>query len=177
MLSAGSPVTALVDMTATTPAYDFLNGAAPLNINWSFTDSLGIPRITSVAAPSTVSDLSQNGAASAELVSIAVADGGVINGTYSDGRTLRLAQLALARFTNKQALQANGNNTFLRSAAAGEALIGGANTGGLGSIVGLSLETSNVDIANEFTDLLTYQRGFQANSRVITTSDETTRRR
>ncbi|MBI1358346.1 MAG: flagellar hook-basal body complex protein [Acidobacteria bacterium] len=172
VLSGASPTSATLDMTATTPAYAFLNGAGPLNVTWNFTDPLGIPRITSVAASSTVSDLSQNGSASAELVSIAVADGGIINGTYSDGRTLELAQLALARFTNKQALQANGNNTFLRSAAAGEPLVGEASTGGLGAIVGLSLETSNVDIANEFTDLLTYQRGFQANSRVITTADE-----
>jgi len=172
VLSGGSPTSAVIDMTATAPNYAFANGAAPLNLTWNFTDALGIPRITSVAAPSAVSDLQQNGSASAELVSIAVADGGVINGTYSDGRTLKLAQLALARFTNTQALQANGNNTFKRSAAAGEALVGEANTGGLGSIVGLSLETSNVDIAKEFTDLLTYQRGFQANSRVITTADE-----
>ncbi len=172
VLSGGSPTSATIDMTATAPNYAFANGAAPLNLTWNFVDALGIPRITSVAAASAVSDLQQNGSASAELVSIAVADGGIINGTYSDGRTLKLAQLALARFTNNQALQANGNNTFKRSAAAGEALVGEANTGGLGSIVGLSLETSNVDIAKEFTDLLTYQRGFQANSRVITTADE-----
>lgn len=171
-LSGGSPTAAALDMTATTPNYAFANGAAPLSLTWNFVDDLGIPRLTSVAAASAVSDLQQNGSASAELVSLAVADGGVINGTYSDGRTLQLAQLSLARFTNTQALQANGNNTFLRSAAAGEALVGEANTGGLGSIVGLSLETSNVDIAKEFTDLLTYQRGFQANSRVITTADE-----
>ncbi len=172
VLDGASPTFATLDMASTTPNYDFANGAAPLNIQWSFVDQLGLPRLTSVAAASTVSDLQQNGSPSAELVSIAVADGGVINGTYSDGRTLPLAQLAMARFTNRQALQANGNNTFVRTAAAGEALVGPANTGGLGSIVGLSLEASNVDIANEFTDLLTYQRGFQANSRVITTADE-----
>lgn len=172
VLSGASPTSATLDMTATTPNFAYANGAAPMDLTWNFVDDLGIPRLTSVAAASAVSDLQQNGSASAELVSIAVADGGIINGTYSDGRTLKLAQLALARFTNKQALQANGNNTFVRTSAAGEALVGEANTGGLGSIVGLSLETSNVDIAKEFTDLLTYQRGFQANSRVITTADE-----
>jgi flagellar hook protein FlgE len=143
-----------------------------MNITWNFLDDLLQPRISSVAAASAVTDLSQNGSASAELVSISVADGGLINGLYSDGRTMQLAQLALARFTNSQALQAVGNNNFIRTASAGEPLEGVANSGGLGSIVGLSLETSNVDIAKEFTDLLTYQRGFQANSRVITTADE-----
>ncbi len=171
-LAVGSPTSATLDMTATTPTYSYANGAAPMNVTWDFTDDSGVPLITSVAAASTVTDLQQNGSPSAELVSISVADGGIINGTYSDGRSLTLAQLALARFTNNQALQANGNNTFVRTAAAGEALVGEASSGGLGAIVGLSLETSNVDIAKEFTDLLTYQRGFQANSRVITTADE-----
>ncbi len=172
VLDPAFATSATLDMTATTPAYDYANGAGPMNITWNFLDSLNQPRITSVAAASAVTDLSQNGSASAELVSISIADGGQINGLYSDGRTQILAQLALARFTNSQALQAVGNNNFVRTAAAGEPLEGTANSGGLGSIVGLSLESSNVDIAKEFTDLLTYQRGFQANSRVITTADE-----
>ncbi|MEZ5363008.1 MAG: flagellar basal body rod C-terminal domain-containing protein [Bryobacterales bacterium] len=68
---------------------------------------------------------------------------------------------------------ASGREQQLRANGRGRRAVGGpANSGGLGSIVGLSLETSNVDIAKEFTDLLTYQRGFQANSRVITTADE-----
>ena len=171
-LDAASPTSATLDMTGTTPNYAYANGAAPMNISWNFLDDLLQPRITSVAAASAVTDLSQNGSASAELVSISVADGGQINGLYSDGRSQQLAQLALARFTNSQALQAVGNNNYVRTDAAGEPLEGTANSGGLGSIVGLSLETSNVDIAKEFTDLLTYQRGFQANSRVITTADE-----
>ena len=171
-LATTSPTSAVLDMAGTTPAYAYVNGAAPMNVTWNFLDDLNQPRITSVAAASAVTDLSQNGSGSAELVSISVSDGGQINGLYSDGRSQRLAQLALARFTNAQALQAVGNNNFVRTAAAGEALEGTANSGGLGSIVGLSLETSNVDIAKEFTDLLTYQRGFQANSRVITTADE-----
>jgi flagellar hook protein FlgE len=171
-LDPASPTEATLDMTATTPNYAYANGAAPMSITWNFLDDLNQPRITSVAASSAVTDLSQNGSASAELVSISVSDGGLINGLYSDGRTNQLAQLALARFTNSQALQGVGNNNFVRTNAAGEPLEGTANSGGLGSIVGLSLETSNVDIAKEFTDLLTYQRGFQANSRVITTADE-----
>jgi len=174
MVVPGDPYTASLDMGAMNApnGYAFANGAAPMQITWDFLDEVGQPRITSVDASSEVSDLFQDGSASAELVSISVADGGRINGTYSDGRTLLLAQLAMARFTNSQALQAVGNNNFVVTAAAGLPIKGEANTAGLGSIVGLSLEGSNVDIAQEFTNLLTYQRGFQANSRVITTADE-----
>ncbi len=168
------PYAATIDMTAVAaPAgIGFANGAAQLNISWNFLDSLSQPRITSVAAASAVTDLFQDGSASAELTSISVSDGGEINGIFSDGRSLLLAQLAMARFTNPQALQAVGNNNYVPTSAAGLPITGTANTGGLGSIVGLSLESSNVDIAQEFTNLLTYQRGFQANSRVITTADE-----
>ena len=127
---------------------------------------------TSFGTPSAVTELSQNGSAAAELTSLSIADGGDISGLYSDGRSLTLARLALARFTNPQTLLAVGNNAYVPTAAAGSATTGEANTAGLGSVVGLSLEFSNVDIAQEFTNLLTFQRGFQANSRVITTADE-----
>lgn len=168
------PYGATLDMTAVNLplGYSFVNGAAPANINWDFLDSLNQPRITAVAAGSAVTDIFQDGSASAELTSLSMSDSGQLNGLYSDGRTLVLAQLAMARFTNPQALQAVGNNNYVPSTSAGLPITGAANTGGLGSIVGLSLEFSNVDIAQEFTNLLTYQRGFQANSRVITTADE-----
>ena len=141
-------------------------------VQWNLLDNLGQPRLTSVASPSAVTDIFQDGSASSELISIQIADSGQLNGIYSDGRTLLLAQLALARFTNPQALQAVGNNSYIPTTSAGLPITGTANQAGLGSIVGLSLEASNVDIAQEFTNLLTYQRGFQANSRVITTADE-----
>jgi len=168
------PYAVSIDMSAVAApnGIGFANGASQLNISWNFLDSLNQPRITSVAAASAVTDLFQDGSASAELTSISVSDGGEINGIYSDGRSLVLAQLAMARFTNPQALQAIGNNNYVPTSAAGLPITGTANTGGLGSIVGLSLEGSNVDIAQEFTNLLTYQRGFQANSRIITTADE-----
>ena len=168
------PFSAALDMAAVAPpaGLAFLNGAAPLTATWNFLDSLNQPRISSVAAPSAVTDLFQDGSASAELTAISISDGGRVNGTYSDGRILLLAQLAMARFTNPQALQAVGNNNYLPTNSAGLPITGPANSSGLGSIVGLSLEGSNVDIAQEFTNLLTFQRGFQANSRVITTADE-----
>ena len=169
------PVTPEVtlDMAAlAAPAIEYANGAADLLITWDLFDDLGQPTLTSFGAPSAVTEIFQDGTPAAELTSISIGDGGTINGLYSDGRTLTLAQLSLARFTNPQTLLAVGNNNFVPSAAAGTPVTGPANTGGLGSVVGLSLEFSNVDIAQEFTNLLTFQRGFQANSRVITTADE-----
>jgi len=170
--TALSPTVIDIEMATQVPALRYANNAQDLDIEWNLLDIAGLPRVTSVAAASAITDLFQDGTPSAELVSISMADGGVMNGLYSDGRTLQLAQLAMARFTNTQALQAVGSNNFVRTAAAGEALVGRPNEAGRGSIIGLSLETSNVDIAQEFTNLLTYQRGFQANSRVITTADE-----
>jgi flagellar hook protein FlgE len=168
--TATSPTSISIDMATNGMAYK--NGAGDMLVTWNLLDNLGQPRLTSVASPSAVTDIFQNGSASSELVSIQIADSGKLNGIYSDGRTLLLAQLALARFTNPQALQAVGNNNYVPTTSAGLPITGTANTAGLGSIVGLSLEASNVDIAQEFTNLLTYQRGFQANSRVITTADE-----
>ena len=148
------------------------NGSDALVISWGLLDSLLQPTLTNFATDSSVSDLTQNGSRPAQLTSIAISDGGVINGLYSDGRTLDLAQLALARFTNPQTLLSTGNNNYVPTSASGLPVTGTASSGGLGSVLGLSLEFSNVDIAQEFTNLLTYQRGFQANSRVITTADE-----
>jgi flagellar hook protein FlgE len=165
-----SPATVIIDMAANNMGYQ--NGAADMLVQWNLLDNLGQSRLTSVASPSAVTDIFQDGSASSELISIQIADSGQLNGIYSDGRTLLLAQLALARFTNPQALQAVGNNNYVPTTSAGLPITGTANQAGLGSIVGLSLEASNVDIAQEFTNLLTYQRGFQANSRVITTADE-----
>ncbi len=172
LIVPGTPFEITLDMGALAPAVEYANGAADLLITWDLLDDLSQPTLTSFGAPSAVTEIFQDGTASAELTSISIADGGNINGLYSDGRTLTLARLALARFTNPKSLVAVGNNNYNVTTAAGVPVTGEANTTGLGSVVGLSLEFSNVDIAQEFTNLLTFQRGFQANSRVITTADE-----
>ena len=165
-----NPYNLSIDMTGASLA--FSNGADALSATWGLLDSLLQPTLTNFATDSSVSDLTQNGSRPAQLTTISIADGGLINGLYSDGRTRILAQLALAQFTNPQTLLSVGNNNYVPTSASGLPTTGTANTGGLGSVLGLSLEFSNVDIAQEFTNLLTYQRGFQANSRVITTADE-----
>ena len=168
---AGNPHNLTIDMAAA-PGYTMANGSQQLQITWNLLDSALQPSITNFATDSSVTDLFQDGSPPAQLTSISVADGGRINGLYSDGRALVLAQLGLARFTNPQTLLSIGNNNFVPTSASGQPVTGPANTAGLGSVLGLSLEFSNVDIAQEFTALLTFQRGFQANSRVITTADE-----
>jgi flagellar hook protein FlgE len=150
----------------------FANGAADLSITWDLLNQQFQSTISSVAAGSSITDILQDGRPSAELTSISVADGGRITGLFSDGRTLVLAQLALQRFTNPQSLLAIGNNNYIPTTASSVSSPGVPDASGLGSVLGLSLEFSNVDISQEFTDLLTFQRGFQANSRVITTADQ-----
>jgi len=96
----------------------------------------------------------------------------VVRGTTAGGQSIALAQLALASFPNVDGLQKYKGNTFIKFANSGEPSIGLAGVGGRGSIVGGSLEQSNVDMAQEFVNLIAAQRAYQANSRVITTTDE-----
>jgi flagellar hook protein FlgE len=180
--SPGNPYAITLDMAQATDPTDptvvtalpvtLANGAADLVITWDLLSAQLLPTISSVAANSAITDIIQDGRASSELTSISIADGGRITGLFSDGRTLVLAQLALQRFTNPQSLLALGNNNNIPTAASSVSSPGTPDSGGLGSVLGLSLEFSNVDISQEFTDLLTFQRGFQANSRVITTADQ-----
>jgi flagellar hook protein FlgE len=130
------------------------------------------PNLTSYAANSNVSSTSQNGYASSLLRDISVDAEGIINGVFENGQVLPMAQLALANFPNVEGLLKFKGSTFVAQLASGDPSVGTAGTGGRGSIAGASLEQSNVDIAQEFTNLIIAQRGYQANSRVISTSDE-----
>lgn len=97
---------------------------------------------------------------------------GVVYGVFSNGESKPLAQLVLAKFDNPMGLQKIGSNLFIDSRNSGEPQYGVADSGGFGSIASGALEMSNVDLAYEFTEMITTQRGFQANSRIITVADE-----
>ncbi len=97
---------------------------------------------------------------------------GVLQGVYSNGDTKALAQLGLAKFTNNQGLIKEGGNLFAETADSGSPVVTVPGTGSVGSIHSSSLELSTVDIAEEFVKMITAQRGFQASSRIITTTDE-----
>lgn len=115
---------------------------------------------------------SANGFASGSLITFAVGNGGEITGVYSNGQTQALGQIAMASFLNPAGLLRAGQNTFTISSASGGASIGRPGSGSRGTVTTGSLEMSNVDLATQFTGMITAQRGFQANGRVITTSDE-----
>lgn len=115
---------------------------------------------------------SQDGYPAGSLQSVSFDTTGTLSGVFSNGITQPLAQVALASFNNPGGLVKEGNTLFAVSSNSGDANIGSAGMGGLGSIRPGSLEMSNVDLAQEFTDMIVTQRGFQANSRVITASDE-----
>jgi flagellar hook protein FlgE len=119
-----------------------------------------------------VSALTQNGSASASLSNINIDQYGNIVGVFTNGESQTLAQILLATFKNTNGLVSVGDNMYTVSANAGEPLVGdpGQNTGT--TIQSGALEQSNVDLSEEFTNMIVAQRGFQANARVVTVSDQ-----
>jgi flagellar hook protein FlgE len=132
----------------------------------------GATGTTQYGTNSGVAALAQDGYASGTLGSIAVAQDGVISGVYSNGRTLTLAQVLLASFAATEALQSAGNNVYTESYDSGQPLIGAPGSSSRGFVQSNTLELSNVDMAEQFVGMITAQRGFQASSRVITTTDD-----
>ncbi|MCL4515987.1 MAG: flagellar hook protein FlgE [Firmicutes bacterium] len=117
-------------------------------------------------------DKSQNGYAQGSLNDFSVDATGVVTGLFSNGRNQPIAQVAMAVFNNPGGLSRSGETLFEETNNSGLAQIGSATTGGRGKITPGSVEMSNVDLSQEFTNMIVTQRGFQANSRIITTSDE-----
>jgi flagellar hook protein FlgE len=147
------------------------NGASPMELTWNLFNGTS-PRITQFAQPSAVSANAQDGLAAAQLVRVGIADGGLVLAQYSNGNQSVIGQLAMASIRNPESLIATGNNNYQLSARTALPAVGVAGTGGRGKIVGGSIESSTVDIAREFTNLIVLQRGYQANAKVITTVDE-----
>ncbi len=129
-------------------------------------------RLTGAAQTNSIAALNQNGAPLGSLVSFSVSQEGLISGVFSNGKNQQLGQIALAAFTNPAGLEKAGGSLFRSTVNSGEPLIGIAGGGGRGTMSGGTVEMSNVDLAAEFTNLIVAQRGFQANSRIITASDE-----
>ncbi len=135
--------------------------------------TLDFSKMVQLTAATSATVTSQDGLAAGSVtdVFISPSDGG-ISLVYSNGLTEQIGQVALARFTNPSGLMQGEGTTFLAGLNSGDAQIGAAASGGRGAIASGSLEASNVDMAQEFTNMILAQRGFQASSRVITTSDE-----
>jgi flagellar hook protein FlgE len=129
-------------------------------------------RVTGYTGMSSVVIDSQNGRAAGTLESFTISKDGTVLGSFSNGAKQPVAQVAMAKFTNPAGLEKAGGSEYRITANSGVAVLGTAGIGGFGSIAAGSLEMSNVDLSQEFTNLIVAQRGFQANARIITTSDE-----
>lgn len=127
---------------------------------------------TQYANSSTTVFQDQDGFSSGFLQSVSVDTQGIITGHYSNGQVLQKVQVALANFNNLTGLFKSGGNIFTETTESGAPTTGAPGDNGLGSIAPNSLEMSNVDLGNEFVKLITVQRGFQANSKIITTTDD-----
>lgn len=149
------------------------DGAADLNLNWNLYTN-GASNITQFASASALSASTQNGIAAAQLTRVGLDTNGQVMAHYSDGSSLVVAQVALAGISNPDTMVSVGNNNFQVSASTATPVVGVAGTGPRGTIQGGALESSTVDIAQEFTNLIVYQRSYQANSRVISTVDQMT---
>ena len=170
--STGRLVTpAATDASPQIPIKGLADGAADMTINWNLYNGT-TPRITQFSQASAVSAVAQDGAEASQLVSVAIGDGGQVLAQYSSGQQQVVGQIAMATVRNPASLIAAGNNNYQVSGATAEPVVGIPGTGGRGNVVGGSLEASTVDIATEFTNLIVYQRAYQANSKVVTTVDQ-----
>jgi len=152
---------------STPPATNTLNwsnGATPQTIKLNL-------NTTQYSSDSVVVSQQQDGYATGTLVKLSIDNNGNVLGNYSNGTPRKIARIAMAKFTNDQGLTKEGNNLFGESDSSGPATIGTVGSG-VGNIFTNSLEQSNVDLAKEFVNMITTQRGYQANSKTITTTDQ-----
>ncbi len=114
----------------------------------------------------------QDGYAAGTLESYTIGSDGSVLGAFSNGAKQVLAKIAMAKFTNPAGLEKAGGSSYVATGNSGGVQLGSAGEAGMGSLSGGNLEMSNVDLSQEFTNLIVAQRGFQANARIITTSDD-----
>ena len=153
----------------------FANGAAtPQTLTWDLVDAGGtsLGDVTGFSSPSSTTFQYQDGYTSGILRGISVDEDGVVTATYSNGQLTPTYQIALADFPSYEGLTKMGKNLYAESLQSGQPMLGVAGNGRIGSITPSAIEMSNIDLAQEFVKMITTQRAFQANSRVITTSDE-----
>jgi flagellar hook protein FlgE len=150
--------------------------ANDMNINWNLAteDGNGTPVVTQYAAASAVAASTQDGVPASQVTQVSIANGGAITAQFSNGNQVVIGQLALASVSNPDSLISVGENNFQVGADTATPVIGVPGTGTLGTVEGGALESSTVDIATEFTNLIVYQNSYEANSKVISTLDQIT---
>lgn len=129
-------------------------------------------KLTQYANDRDIKPYAENGNSSGKIEGFSIDPSGVVSGIFTNGERKALGQVMLAKFDNPMGLQKLGNNFFVDTRNSGEAQLGKPGISGFGATKSESLEMSNVDLSMEFTEMITTQRGFQANSRIITASDE-----
>ncbi len=172
---------ALYNESATTYAtggFDFTGGPVQnQSITFDYGTSIvqsgtGKDGTTQYGTDSGISALTQDGYSSGTLRSISIGQDGVILGVYSNGRDLTMGQVLLAGFASQEGLKSSGSNLFSETFSSGQPIVGSPGSSGRGLVQSNTLELSNIDIAQQFVNMITAQRGFQASSRIITTTDE-----
>jgi len=149
------------------------NGSSPdQQVSLSLGAANTFEGMTSFDSRSSTSGISQDGFTGGDLVGIRIDQSGTLVGSFSNGRSFGLAQIGMAKFTNNEGLSTEGGNVYIQTANSGDPIIGTAATAGRGFIQSSALEASNVDLSRALTQLIIIQRGFQANGKTITTSDQ-----
>lgn len=173
---AGNPIAVTGGSLAFDPATGALTGAPAPTLTMPGAAggvvTLDVAGMTQFGTDRTAGATAQTGAPMGSLTAFSISPDGTLVGVFSNGLKQPLAQLAIASFNNPPGLEKVGGTAFRSSVNSGVPQLGLAATGGRGTLSSGSLEMSNVDLAQEFTNLIVAQRGFQANSRVITSSDE-----
>lgn len=159
-------------------AFNFNKGALPnQKISFNFGESVkeggtGMDAATQYGSKSTVAKHQADGNSAGTLASMSFDDNGILTAVYDNGEQRKLGQVAIAKFENNEGLFKTGKNLFKETMKSGQAAMGKPGADGRGEVLAKSIEQSNVDIANEFVNLMAAQRNFQANTRTITTSDQ-----
>ncbi len=159
-------------------SFSFNKGAAKdqkINFNWGQTlkeGGTGLDASTQYGSDSAISRHTQDGSSAATLTSLSFNDKGILTAVYNNGETRDIAQVSVGKFENNEGLFKVGKNLFKESKTSGQAALGKPGESGRGEVLSKSIELSNVDIANEFVNLMTAQRNFQANAKTLTTADQ-----
>ena len=172
--AAGTPVAITFDSAGKLTSGGTLSGSLTLTngATTPLTFSIDMNDITQYGTDSSALMRSQNGSPVGVLTSYAIGQKGEVEGVFSNGRTKILGQIATSIFANPAGLVKMGGNLYRSSANSGDAQVNKPGTGGNGGLQPGALEMSNVDLGKEFTNMIVTQRGFQANSRVISTTDQ-----
>jgi flagellar hook protein FlgE len=168
---------ALSDLVGTPLTLDFQNATpgqvVDLSMGTSITDGgSGLNGITQFAMQSAVSSIAQDGYASGSLSGVSVGADGTVFGQYSNGQSLPVGQLVVAKFASTTSLGRAGSGLWIATSESGGAVFGAPGSGGRGMISQGSIESSNVDVAEEMVAMMRHQRAYSANSKVLTTADD-----